>query len=217
MDGRNPFDCYDPNIQISKSHVFIVTGESGSGKSVHACLQAKRLGYLPVYCLLGQEGVAHPKKPIFDFPLLNGLLSKCIDSCEKKERRMSNNFSNLCSMKPCHNPSRNGWAKGMIRAALEGYIKDGEKIHLSQWLEGSWSQERRPKKVAIIIDEATDTDLAEGLVAVVTEIRVHYQQRLAKNDVMIIIIGTGLEAMKHHERSWANPLLVNGPPDESQS
>ena len=105
----------------------------------------------------------------------------------------------------------------MIRAALEYYIKDGEKIHLSQWLEGSWAQERRPKKVAIIIDEATDTDLAEGLVAIVTEIRVHYQQQLAKNDVMIIIIGTGLEAMKHHERSWANPLLENGSPDESQS
>ena len=93
----------------------------------------------------------------------------------------------------------------MIRAALEGYIKDGVKIHLSQWLEGSWSQERRPKKVAIMIDEATDTDLAEGLVAIVREIRVHYQQQLAQNDVIIIIIGTGLEAMKHHERSWANP------------
>ena len=118
---------------------------------------------------------------------------------------MSNNFSNLCLMKPCHNPNQNGWAESMIRAALKGYIKDGEKIHLSQWLEGSWAQERRPKKVAIIIDEATDTDLAEGLVAVVTEIRVHYQQRLAQNDVMIIIIGTGLEAMQHHERSWANP------------
>ena len=105
----------------------------------------------------------------------------------------------------------------MFRAALEGYIKDCEKIHLLQWLEGSWSQEQRPKKVAIRIDEATDTDLAEGLVAIVREIRVHYQQRLAQNDVMIIIIGTGLEAIQHHERSWANPLLVNGPPDESQS
>ena len=204
VDGDNPFDTHDPNIHTDKSYAYVVTGESGSGKSVHSCLQAERLGYLPVYCLIGKDGVAYPQKPTSDFPSLNGLLRKCIIACEKNEGR-TDIFNYLCSMKACLNPSRNAWARSMLHTALKDYVDGSSEDSFSRWLDGWWSEQVRPEKVAIIVDEATDTDLAEGLVATVRESKALYEQRLARSDVMIIITGTGLEGMKCDNRVGTSP------------
>ena len=79
-----------------------------------------------------------------------------------------------------------------------------------EWLEGHFHEDALPEKVAIIIDEATDIDLAEGLVATVRETTAKCQEgsrKLARDDALLVIAGTGLDLIEHKDWVGTNPHL----------
>jgi FAD/FMN-containing dehydrogenase len=70
------------------------------------------------------------------------------------------------------NRSRNEWAQGVLESAL--MRRYGTSLG-RDWLLGAYSQEERPRSVAIILDEATDIDLVEGLLANIRTVRTAYR------------------------------------------
>jgi len=109
----------------------------------------------------------------------------------------------LYHIKNKFNTSRNKWAGRVLDAAIEGALERNDNA--LQWFQGWWDNSAKPEKVAIIVDEATDLDLAEGLVATARETSYKYKGILAKNDVILVLTGTGLELIKYDGRVGTNP------------
>jgi hypothetical protein len=88
--------------------------------------------------------------------------------------------------------------------ALSQFQSKFRKAHFDEWREGKWLKSNRPAKVAVIVDEATDIDLAEGLISTVRETISHYSY-LASEGVALILAGVGLEAIQESNRIGTNP------------
>ena len=106
---------------------------------------------------------------------------------------------------------RNEWATKVLDKLLKETIRSG-LYHRSvseglkeRWLMGHLPLERRPQKLALILDEATDLDLASGLVACVGEITRNYRSELAGKDALLVLTGTGLDLLRSDGRIGTDP------------
>ena len=79
-----------------------------------------------------------------------------------------------------------------------------DDANAQSWLAGKWSKQTRPEKVAIIVDEATDIDLLEGLVATVWYTSARYRELLAQKSLLIVLAGTGLDLIRFPNRAGTN-------------
>ena len=75
----------------------------------------------------------------------------------------SRKSGSLYALKGKLNRDRDAWATRVLDAAMRKVV--GDRDNERTWLGGKWSPQVLPKKVAVIIDEATDIDLAAGLVS----------------------------------------------------
>jgi len=208
----NPIDPSDyfntENIQIDKGYAVVVAGESGSGKSVFACKQSKESGFLPVYCLVKREQL-EKKPPLNKYRDLNQFFQELIDFCDGDEGKDSTEREHLKGRLYEHkfklNISRNTWAKGVLGELMTEFE---ENLDVGAWVRGYWNVRSCPKQVAIIVDEATDIDLAEGLVATVRETMTKYR-KLAQEPVLLVIAGVGLDAVKDNDSSFSMRVGTN--------
>mmetsp|Transcript_26808 Transcript_26808/g.63926 ORF Transcript_26808/g.63926 Transcript_26808/m.63926 type:complete len:863 (-) Transcript_26808:344-2932(-) len=220
--GMNHLENYDYKTQPDKSYAFVIAGESGSGKSVFSCLQVKkRHKYLPVYLLLHEE---HMKsKPAVQFKEVHRILRQTIDSLVHQDDRKED-VEKLCEIKRKLNANRNTWAVKVFEAILESFadfppdkkkkLKKLEELkndgfchedNVRSWLNGKWDDKVKPDKVAIILDEATDIDLVEGIIEEVRVLKTKWKRRLATKDLMIVLTGTGLDSIRSPGRVGTNP------------
>jgi hypothetical protein len=176
-------------VEPDKAFAVVVAGESGSGKSVFSCLQTKSNGYTTVYCVVTEIDLGEKPKEA-DFPLLNELLRLVAKAVTDSKYTVPTIFYHE---KQKLNRSRNEWAQGVLESAL--MRRYGTSLG-RDWLLGAYSQEERPRSVAIILDEATDIDLVEGLLANIRTVRIAYRERLARANVLIVLTGTGLDMIR---------------------
>ena len=62
-----------------------------------------------------------------------------------------------------------------------------------------------------ILDEATDTDLVEGLVATVRYTLARYRQLLAQKSLLIVLAGTGLDLIQFPTHVGASLITLTTP------
>ena len=224
-EGMDELDNYHYMTQKDKAYAFVVAGESGSGKSVFSCLQVKhRFKYLPVYLLLDGK-YRELAKPQSDFKELHIILRHMIDSFIQQNDGKGD-VNKLFEIKRKLNARRNKWAVQVFESTLLDFAtlpsetdvnKKSAKIdelrtdefnhqgNINSWLEGDWNVDDKPGKVAIILDEATDIDLVEGIVEEIRNLKSKWQKRLARNDLMIVLTGTGLDSIRSPGRIGTNP------------
>ena len=196
---------------LDKSYVIVVTGESGSGKSVFACQQALDLEYYVLYQALTADifktAYPNPKK---QFPALNALLQSVIDDIEEKDDLVTTDQDDLdvlFDLKKQLKISRNSWARSVFKAAIDSVKARAREVDAAdKWLSGRWKSNNKPDNVAIVIDEATDIDLVSGLIAVGQEIMGEYSY-LARHggNVQLVLAGVGLDAIEIPDRVGTNP------------
>mmetsp|Transcript_26809 Transcript_26809/g.63927 ORF Transcript_26809/g.63927 Transcript_26809/m.63927 type:complete len:870 (-) Transcript_26809:344-2953(-) len=227
-EGMNELENYNYETQLDKSYAFVIAGESGSGKSVFSCLQVKkRHKYLPVYLLLHEEHKVIPK-PAVEFKEIHKILRQIIDSLVHQEDR-KDDVDDLCEIKRKLNATRNKWAVDVFEAILKKFaicpppprapdekkkltkleeLRNDDFHHqdnIQSWLKGEWADKIKPEKVAIILDEATDIDLVEGIIEEVRVLKSKWKRFLAKEDLMIVLTGTGLDSIRSPGRVGTNP------------
>ena len=98
------------------------------------------------------------------------------------------------------NQKRNKWASGMFQTAVEGFAEKTFGGEFDGWLLGNWSPNRPPKRVAEILDETTDIDLVEGIIECIREIGPSWRRKLAQEELLITLVGTGLDAIRESGR-----------------
>ena len=236
-------------VSVDKGYAVVVSGESGSGKSVYSCLKARQKDFITIYTSLrphdakdppeskqeespvaaadqGNNAGAEPgdwskvaaltrlvtllqKKPERAFKELNEFLRLIIVLSEKTSAEQTEITSAeqtdrqllLYHIKDHLNTSRNQWAQAVLRKA----VGEAAGTKYSIWLNGKWPVSKRPKRVAIVVDEATDLDLAEGLVASVRQVMCDYLQTIARERVLVVVTGSGLDQLSKYKRVGTNP------------
>ena len=142
-----------------------------------------------------------------EYPQVCELLRKLIVCCSEIKSGESDVAAGLAWMKSTLNESRNRWAFDVFRNAYNAIISDNER-YVRKWLEGEFPKNERPEKVAIVIDEATNIDLVEGLVSSVEKIiQCHKYLVRPKGRVQLVLVGTGTDAI-HRGRVGTSPSLV---------
>ena len=229
VHGVNEFDNPDSNIQNDKSYALVVAGESGSGKSVFSCLESMERGFTPLYMLLRmnknkrenegedkkgdeesnkeekEEGKRtdvseiYPRKPNNEFPRIHKFLQGVLNVHKEKS---SNHIDVIYSLKTKLNVSRNNWAREILKQAFKKFCEGDANAR--SWSEGCWSSDALPSKVALILDEATDIDLVEGLIDTV---RQTYREMdgLVKEQIILVLVGTGLDLIRDGNQVGTNP------------
>ena len=225
VHGVNEFDNPDSNIQNDKSYALVVAGESGSGKSVFSCLESMERGFTPLYMLLrmnknkrenegedkkgdeesNKEGKRtdvseiYPRKPNNEFPRIHKFLQGVLNVHKEKS---SNHIDVIYSLKTKLNVSRNNWAREILKQAFKKFCEGDANAR--SWSEGCWSSDALPSKVALILDEATDIDLVEGLIDTV---RQTYREMdgLVKEQIILVLVGTGLDLIRDGNQVGTNP------------
>ena len=117
-------------------------------------------------------------------------------------------FASLYATTGIVNAKRNKWAVEVLSNRIEKNGDDATEPNVADWVKGYWHQEDRPEKVAIVVDEATDIDFAEGLVSMVRQLTLDWTAKLAKKNVLIVVAGTGLDAIRYPGRVGTNPELA---------
>ena len=202
----------DPfGTRVDEEFAIVVAGECGSGKSVFSCQKARENGFLVLYKCLNTESFRIGKNRVLEapieYPQVCGLLRKLIVCCGEIKSGESDVAAGLAWMKSTLNESRNQWAFDAFRNAYSAIISDKEP-YVQKWLDGKFPQNERPEKVAIVIDEATNIDLVEGLVSCVEEIIERHRHLVRpKGRVQLVLVGTGTDAI-HRGRVGTSPSLV---------
>ena len=228
VDGANVFDVLNSPLQSDKTFALVVAGESGSGKSVFSCLESKAHGYTPLYILLrlnqaqaqpkksseqetpgqdhkdgkiavGAVAKAYANKPDSEFDEIHAFLREALISIKEESGR---HVDAICNIKAKLNKTRNSWARNVLSAALREFC--GRDLNAQSWWEGKWTKSALPEKVAIILDEATDIDLVEGLIETVRTTYVELGP-LVKEHVILVLAGTGLDFIRYGDRVGTNP------------
>ena len=229
VHGVNEFDNLDSNIQNDKSYALVVAGESGSGKSVFSCLESMERGFIPLYMLLrmsknqrenegedkkGDEesnkeekgegkrtdvSEVYARKPESEFPHIHKFLQGVLNVHKEKS---SNHIDVIDSLKTKLDVSRNKWAREILKQAFKKFCEGDANAR--SWSEGCWSSDALPSKVALILDEATDIDLVEGLIDTV---RQTYREMngLVKEQIILVLVGTGLDLIRDGNQIGTNP------------
>ena len=152
---------------------------------------------------LVQELLKKPKACDLPTQMLIEFLRALIVATEACQKKGCPDSRTLYHIKNKFNTSRNMWAERVLDAAIESVLERNDNARL--WFQGCWHESAKPEKVAIIVDEATDIDLAEGLVSTVRETSSKYKEILAKKDVILVLTGTGLDLIKYEGRVGTNP------------
>ena len=216
VDGGNIFST--KGLQADKRYAIVVTGESGSGKTTYSIGKVLEQEFLPVYCAipppsssttsrlsktvpltLEEEVEEKPKTMYRSLSSFLELVSLCFEQVRKEDTKVER----LYTLKGKLNKDRDDWATRVLDAAMRKVVGNGHNERI--WLEGKWSSQVLPKKVAVIIDEATDIDLAAGLVSTVRRNISRYLGRVAKKEFLILVVGTGLDVIKATGRVGTNP------------
>ena len=107
----------------------------------------------------------------------------------------------LFHLKSVLNTHRNKWATAIRDNALKR-VSAGAKGQVETWLDGKSSSE--VEKLAIVLDEATDLDLANGLVDTCRDFAKE-KEKLSKESPLVIVSGTGLDAIRSAGHVGTNP------------
>ena len=217
VDGDDVFSTAD--VHPDKRYAIVVAGECGSGKTKFAIGKALEQGFLPVYCaipsLSPNPSALEPqldqelrKKPTPTHPSLSSFLELVtlrfgeVHKCDKK-------VESLYALKGKLYKERDAWATRVLDATMQGAVCggiDGQMwINGQMWLDGYWSTQVLPKKVAVIIDEAWDIDLVEGLVSTVRINTSRYLGRLAQKEFLLVLVANGLDVIKVAGRAGTTP------------
>ena len=216
-DPQDPSQFFNmSSLQGDKGYAIVVAGESGSGKSVFSCLQAQKCGYIPLYCCINMKAdyfKRNPKPRGLRFANLNLFFQSVIDKNEKDEQNEKDErvVARLYALKNKLNRTRNQWAQQILDEAVRDVVQADDTAR--SWLDNKWRKDCLPAKVAIIVDEATDIDLAEGLVAKVRDIQ-HKYSFLAQEPILLVIAGVGLDAVKDRKNVYSRRVGTN--PDYSR-
>lgn len=194
------------SMQPDKKYAIVVAGESGSGKSVFAWEQSKKHWFLPLYLVLTEDELqCEPKPDLEGYAALNRLFGLAIEMAGDEDG--ARDRDRLFALKAKVNLARDYWSRKVLEQAI-ATVKERGNATFGNWLEGNWRYENRPEKVAIIVDEATDIDLVEGLVLMCRETMARYS-KLAKKTVQLVLAGVGLDAIREKGRVGTNPAYSN--------
>ena len=231
-DPENPVRLFkSAYLQQDKEYAVVVAGESGAGKSCLAYLAAEKAQYTILYKSLSVEKtktsgetsstkkrkhieIVGKKETLEEivgnryssgaYPKLNQFLRHFICFFEATDPKHKN-VEQLYVIKARLNVNRNAWAKEVLHQCIKDALIDDENQGLfNMWLAGRWSEEDKPKNLAIIIDDVVDTDLAKGLVSTVRETTELYSE-LAQDHVRLVIVGTGLDQIQYGHRVGTSP------------
>ena len=216
VDGGDIF--FTEDLQADKRYAIVVTGESGSGKTTYSIGKVLEQDFRPVYCAIPPPSSSTTsrasktvpatleeeveRKPKNMYRSLSAFLES-VSLCFEQVRKENMKVEGLYALKGKLNKDRDDWATRVLDAAMRKVVGDGHNERI--WLEGKWSYKVLPDKVAVIIDEATDIDLAAGLVSTVRRNISRYLGRVAKKEFLILVVGTGLDVIKATGRVGTNP------------
>ena len=110
----------------------------------------------------------------------------------------------LCNLKAKLNVNTNRWAMEVFDAALDGFL--GKDNNAKEWNNNEWPNVKLPSRVAIILDEATDITLVKGLIESV-RVLMSKKSYLAREKVVLVLVGTGLDSIRYENRVGTNPAL----------
>ena len=194
-----------------KAYAVVVAGESGSGKSVYSCLQAEKSGFIPLYMVVTAKVLqSKPEDPkLHPRPYLCELLDLVIDELCKTQGH-DDALDLLRDEQVNLHEERNEWARAVLDDLIKATVGNLEHNKLKSWTKKNWllgrcRPEQRPKKLALILDEATDLDLVNGLVASVRVVTSKYRKLMAQEDLLLILTGTGLDLIRSDERVGTDP------------
>ena len=145
------------------------------------------------------ESEFNGRKPNNKFPHIHKFLQGVLNVHKEKS---SNHIDVIYSLKTKLNVSRNNWAREILKRAFEQFC-DGD-ANAQSWSEGRWSSDALPSKVALILDEATDIDLVEGLIDTV---RQTYREMdgLVKERIILVLVGTDMDLIRDGNHVGTNP------------
>ena len=145
------------------------------------------------------ESEFNGRKPNNEFPHIHKFLQGVLNVHKEKS---SNHIDVIDSLKTNLSVSRNKWAREILKQAFEQFC-EGD-ANAQSWSEGRWSSDALPSKVALILDEATDIDLVEGLIDTV---RQTYREMdgLVKERIILVLVGTGLDLIRDGNQVGTNP------------
>jgi hypothetical protein len=195
---KDGLDILQESYATDKLFAEIVAGKSGSGKSVYACQAALDENFYPIYCMIdGKEDLK--TKPTDNLLLLRELFERIEMACTSK----GISLDSLQEMKKGVNQDHNEWASEVLDSAI-GRVMTSQNA--KSWWGKKWPKELRPDNVAIIVDEAVDKDLADGLVSIVRQLPEKYQF-LYRESLRLVVVGTGLDAIKAGPRVGSDSAL----------
>ena len=145
------------------------------------------------------ESEFNGRKPNIEFPHIHKFLQGVLNVHKEKS---SNHIDVIDSLKTNLSVSRNKWAREILKQAFEQFC-EGD-ANAQSWSEGRWSSYALPSKVALILDEATDIDLVEGLIDTV---RQTYREMdgLVKERIILVLVGTDLDLIRDGNQVGTNP------------
>jgi hypothetical protein len=184
--------------QLDKAHAIVVAGESGSGKSFFSVKGPLSCNTEVFYCVMTStdfNGTCPPP----EYPVWHGLILKVMQVVDDTDTAF---MDSLRRAKSSLSISRNAWA---ISAAENGLNRKIASIQNSEvensvrsWFKGNWDKAKRPSKLAIVLDEATNQHFAYGMVDSVRYFLRKYE-RLVSESIHLIIVGTGLDLINFEQ------------------
>mmetsp|Transcript_5930 Transcript_5930/g.16628 ORF Transcript_5930/g.16628 Transcript_5930/m.16628 type:complete len:899 (+) Transcript_5930:159-2855(+) len=201
--------------QPDKDFALVVAGESGSGKSVYSVNEPLRYGYNVLYLAFQKEDFQDDRGNVKRCPKLKPEERCWLDYVQLVVDRYDQEQVDrepLFRLKSVLNSHRNGWAKTVRDKALER-VSAGAEGQAKTWLSGKSSSQ--VEKLAIVLDEATDLDLANGLVDTCRDFATE-KRELSKELPLVIVSGTGLDAIRTGGHVGTNPskcflVTITGP------
>lgn len=203
-DSENQQHPLQSRRQPDKDFALVVAGESGSGKSVFSVNEPCRFGYKVLYLAFQKDDFKDDRGYVKQCPKLKPEERCWLDYVQLVLDRYGQEQVDrepLFHLKSVLNSHRNGWAKAVRDKALERVLA-GAEGQAKTWLSGKSSSQ--VEKLAMVLDEATDRDLAYGLVDTCRDFTTE-KSGLSKESPLVIVSGTGLDAIGAGGHVGTNP------------
>ena len=175
-----------------KNWTVVVAGESGSGKTVLACTAPSKFGYATLYTKVGEAEIKlKPETPRFH--TWRKLVQAAMNVVQEENRPLP---QGMLKFKSALNIYRNQWARQVLLSVI-GRAVEHDKTLVEWWgrsKHGSEScLEQAPEKLAIVIDEATDLDLAKGIVDIGRQFCSDFASLATEKKIRLVVCSTGLD------------------------